>query len=157
MSSKNIGMRRHTPRALLALACLAYPGILMAEVSDKEPIAVLFWQVGIAAALLCLFTARFKPWLGAICFVPATSWFASLFLELRSPDISLYLRLEQGNGYYLQACTRRLRTGRRTSLAQTQVFLTRGVMNPSGKKKRPSSQTTYAITRGRYAAQPKHV
>lgn len=40
---------------------------------------------------------------GAICFAPAASWFASLFLELHSPDVSLYLRLEQGNGYYLQA------------------------------------------------------
>lgn len=98
-------MRYHIPRALLTLACLAYPGILMAEVSDKEPIAVLFWQVGIAAALICLFAARFKPWLGAICFAPAASWFANLFMELHSPDISLYLRLEQGNGYYLQAYT----------------------------------------------------
>jgi hypothetical protein len=96
-------MRHHTPRALLALACLTYPGVLMAEVSDKEPIAVLFWQVGIAAAFICLFTARFKPWLGVICFAPAAIWFASLFLELHSPDISLYLRLEQGNGYYRQA------------------------------------------------------
>lgn len=96
-------MLHNTPRALLALAYLAYPGILMAEVSDKEPIAVLFWQVGIAAALICLFTARFKPWLGAICFAPAATWFASVFLELHSPDISLHLRLEQGNGYYLQA------------------------------------------------------
>lgn len=96
-------MPHDTPRALLALACLACPGILMAEVSDKEPIAVLFWHVGIAAALICLLTARLKPWLGAICFAPAASWFASLFLELHSPDVSLYLRLEQGNGYYLQA------------------------------------------------------
>lgn len=96
-------MRHHTPRALLALTCLAYPGVLMAEVSDKEPIAVLFWQVGTAAALICLFTARFKPWLGVICFPLAASWFASLFLELHSPDVSTYLRLEQGNGYYLQA------------------------------------------------------
>lgn len=75
----------------------------MAEVSDKAPIAALFWQVGLAAALLCLFTARLRPWLGAICFTPAAIWFASLLLELHSPDLSLYLRLEQGNGYYLQA------------------------------------------------------
>ena len=102
MSAKDFGKRHHIPR-LLALACLACPGVLMAEVSDKEPIAVLFWQVGIAAAVLCRFTGRFKPWLGAISFVPTAIWFASLFLELHSPDISLYLRLEQGNGYYLQA------------------------------------------------------
>lgn len=75
----------------------------MAEVSDKEPIAVLFWQVGTTAALICLFIARLKPWLGAICFAPAATWFASLFLELHSPDISMYLRLGQGNSYYLQA------------------------------------------------------
>lgn len=92
-----------THRAVLALTCLFYPAVLLAEVSDKEPDAVLFWQVGLAAALLCLFTARFKPWLGAICFAPAAIWFTSLFLEIHSPDVGPYLRLEQGNGYYLQA------------------------------------------------------
>ncbi len=61
MSLKDYGMLHRTPRAFLALACLAYPGVLMAKVSDKEPIAVLLWQVGIAAALICTFTARFKP------------------------------------------------------------------------------------------------
>jgi len=90
-------------RALLALTCFFYPTVLLAEVSDKEPSAVLFWQVGLAAALLCFFTARFRPWLGAICFVPAAIWFASLFLEIHSPDVGPYLRLEQGKGYYLQA------------------------------------------------------
>jgi len=96
-------MPRLAHRTLLALACLACPGILMAEVSDKMPIAVLFWQVGLAAALVCLFTSRLRPWLGAICFIPAAIWFTSLFLELHSPDVSLYLRFEHGNGFYLQA------------------------------------------------------
>lgn len=81
-------------RAILALACLFYPTVLLAEVSDKEPNAVLFWQVGLAA---------FRPWLGAICFTPAAIWFTSLFLEIHSPDVGPYLRLEQGDGYYLQA------------------------------------------------------
>lgn len=45
-------MRRPAYRALLMLACLACPGTLLAEVSDKTPIALLFWQVGLAAALL---------------------------------------------------------------------------------------------------------
>lgn len=93
----------HSHRAILTLACLFYPAVLQAEVSDKEPSAVLFWQVGLAAALLCLFTARFRPWLGAICFAPAAIWFSGLFLEIHSPDVGPYLRLEQGNGYYLQA------------------------------------------------------
>ena len=62
-----------------------------------------FWQVGLAAVLLCLVTARFKPWLGAICFTPAAMWFTSLFPEIHSTDIGPYLRLELGNGYYLHA------------------------------------------------------
>lgn len=103
MSSKDFRMRHPSLRILLTLACFACPSIVMAEVSDKEPVAVLFWQVGLAAALLCLFTARLRPWLGAVCFAPAAIWFASLLLELHSPDVSLYLRLDQGNGYYLQA------------------------------------------------------
>lgn len=96
-------MRSPGHRTLLALTCLAWPGILMAEVSDKMPIAVLFWQVGLATASVCLFTTRLRPWLGAICFVPAAIWFTSLFLEIHSPDVGPFLRLEQGNGYYLQA------------------------------------------------------
>lgn len=91
-----------THRAILALTCL-YPTVLLAEVSDKEPDAALFWQVGLAAALLCLVTARFRPWLGAICLAPAAIWFTSLFLEIHSTDVGPYLRLEQGNSYYLQA------------------------------------------------------
>lgn len=95
-------MLRSAHRAILALTCL-YPTVLLAEVSDKEPDALLFWQVGLAAALLCLVTTRFKPWLGAICFAPAAIWFTSLFLEIHSPDVGPYLRLEQGDNYYLQA------------------------------------------------------
>ena len=96
-------MLRATQRAIRALTCPFYPTVLLAEVSDKEPDAVLFWQVGLAAALLCLFTTRYRPWLGAICFAPAAIWFTSLLLEIHSPDVGPYLRLEQGNGYYLQA------------------------------------------------------
>lgn len=92
-----------THRALLMLACLACPGSLMAEVSDKELVAVLFWQVGSTTAFLCLCTARFRPWLGAICFIPAAIWFVGLFLSIHAPDIGPYLRLECGNSYYLQA------------------------------------------------------
>ena len=90
-------------RALLALACLAWPDVLLAEVSDKAPAAGLFWQAGLIGALLCLFAARLKPWLGAICFIPTAIWFATLFLEIHSTDVGPYLRLEQGDGYYLQA------------------------------------------------------
>lgn len=95
-------MLRSTHRAILTLACF-YPAALLAEVSDKEPDAILFWQVGVAAALLCLVTARIRPWLGAICFSPAAIWFTSLFLEIHSSDVGPYLRLEQGSVYYLQA------------------------------------------------------
>lgn len=90
-------------RAILALTCLFYPTVVLAEVSDKEPTAILFWQVGMSAALLSLFAARLSPWLGAICLTPAVLWFANLFLEMHSPDVGPYLRLEQGSGYYLQA------------------------------------------------------
>jgi len=96
-------MRHSTPRTLLALACIAFPGALMAEVSDKEPTAVFFWQVGLVASLLSLFAARVRPWLGVICFTPAAIWFAGLFLEIHSPDVGAYLQREQGNLYYLQA------------------------------------------------------
>ena len=92
-----------THRTILALPWLFYPAVLLAEVSDKEPATALFWQVGLAVAFLCLFAARLKPWLGAICFVPAAMWFASLLLEIHSPDIGPHLLREQGNSYYLQA------------------------------------------------------
>lgn len=96
-------MLRPAYRALLALTCFFYPTVLLAEVSDKEPATVLFWQVGFAAALLCLFTTRLSPLLGVICFTPVALWFANLFLEIHSSDVGPYLRLEQGDGYYLQA------------------------------------------------------
>lgn len=90
-------------RTLLMLVCLAYPTVLMAEVSDKEPGTVLFWQVGTGAALLCFLAARARPWLGAACFIPAMIWFITIFFEIHSSDVGPHLRLEQGDGYYLQA------------------------------------------------------
>jgi len=96
-------MRHSTHRTLLALACVAFPGALMAEVSDKEPTVVFFWQIGLVASLLGLVAARFRPWLGVICFTPIAVWFAGLFLEMHSTDVGAYLRGEQGNLYYLQA------------------------------------------------------
>ncbi|WP_143745874.1 hypothetical protein [Massilia sp. KIM] len=71
--------------------------------SDKEPASSLFWCIGIAAALLCLVTARFKPWLGLLAFLPAALWFTSLFLEIHSPDVGPHLLREQGAVYYWQA------------------------------------------------------
>lgn len=99
-------MPRSTHQAVLALACVTiatYSSTVLAEVSDKEPTTELLWKIGIIAAVICLATARIKPWLGAICFAPAAIWFVSLFLEIHSPDIGPHLRIEQGNGYYLQA------------------------------------------------------
>jgi len=52
----------------------------------------------LAAALLYLVTARFRP-----CFAPAAMWFTSLFLEIRSRDVGPDLRLKQGNDYHLHA------------------------------------------------------
>lgn len=95
-----------THRAVLAhilVAALSYPGSALAEVSDKEPTTNLFWTVGIVAALLCLFGARMKPWLGAVFFAPTALWFISLFLEMHSSDVGPYLLAEQGAGYYWQA------------------------------------------------------
>lgn len=99
-------MLHSTHRTVLAFACfliLTYPGEVLAEVSDKEPSAGLFWKVGLIAAVLCLVATRIKPWFGTICFAPAAIWFISLFLEIHSPDVGPYLRAEQGDGYYLQA------------------------------------------------------
>lgn len=86
---------------LLLLALL--PGTALAEVSDKEPTAQLFWAVGLAAGLLCLVFARNRPWLGALVFLPAALWFTSLFLEIHSVDVGPYLLQEQGAAYYVQA------------------------------------------------------
>ena len=88
---------------LVASMVVLLPVPALAEVSDKEPAASLFWAVGVPAALLCLVSARVRPWLGVIVFAPAAIWFATLFLELHSADVGRFLRIEQGNIYYLQA------------------------------------------------------
>jgi hypothetical protein len=92
-------------RALLTVACLTalYPASAFAEVSDKEPTTTLFWAVGLTAALLCFLLTRLRPWLGSAVFLFALLWFAMLFGEIHSPDISLHLQREQGFIYYLQA------------------------------------------------------
>lgn len=95
-----------THRAVLARASfliLLSPGSVLAEVSDKEPATSLFWTVGLATALLCLFGARIRPWLGLVFFAPAALWFSSLFLEIHSSDVGPYLRVEQGAFYFWQA------------------------------------------------------
>ena len=99
-------MLRSTHRTILvrtSFAALLYPGTVLAEVSDKEPTTGLFWAVGITAAILCLFGARLRPWLGGLFFALAALWFASLFLEIHSPDVGPHLRREQGAAYYWQA------------------------------------------------------
>lgn len=99
-------MLHSTDRTILKLAAFAlgvFPHVALAEVSDKEPASSLFWCIGIAAALLCLVTARFKPWLGLLAFLPAALWFTSLFLEIHSPDVGPHLLREQGVVYYWQA------------------------------------------------------
>jgi hypothetical protein len=85
------------------LLVILYPGTLWAEVSDKEFTVSSFWTVGISAAILCLVCTRIKPWLGMIYFVPVALWFVCLFVEIHSPDVRPYLRLEQGGAYYFQA------------------------------------------------------
>ena len=93
-------------RAVLKPGIFAFallPGTAFAEVSDKEAATHLLWAVGLTAGVLCLFCARFKPWLGVLVFAPAALWFTSLFLEIHSADVGPYLRLEQGAAYYAQA------------------------------------------------------
>jgi len=100
------GMLHSTYRRVLKLIGLTMslmPVSVFAEVSDKEPAAGLFWVVGVAAAALCLASARYKSWLGMIVFLPFAIWFLSLFTELHSADVGPYLRAEQGLTYYLQA------------------------------------------------------
>ncbi|MCS0595459.1 hypothetical protein [Massilia agri] len=88
----------------LLLSALAFiPGTAIAEVSDKEPTISLFWTVGLTAAMLCLFAARLRPWLGVLFFATVAFWFIGLLLEIHSPDVGPYLRLEQGTVYYIQA------------------------------------------------------
>ncbi len=99
-------MLRPSHRAVLthvALAILLHPCAALAEVSDKEPTAGLFWAVGLGTAMLCLFGTRIKPWLGAAIFVLAVLWFISLFLEIHSSDVGPHLLSEQGAIYYWQA------------------------------------------------------
>lgn len=97
----------HPPdRTLLKSALFAFallPGAALAEVSDKEPTIQLFWTVGLAAGLLCLFAARLRPWLGALVFLATAFWYLSLFLEIHSADVGPHLRFEQGTAYYVQA------------------------------------------------------
>lgn len=87
----------------LLCAFAFFPGFALAEVSDKEPSVHLFWTVGLIAGLLCLYSARLKPWLGALVFVPAALWFISLFLEIHTADVGPHLLHEQGMAYYAQA------------------------------------------------------
>lgn len=99
-------MLRPSHRAILAqlaLAMLLHPGIALAEVSDKEPAAGLFWTVGIGAAILCLLGTRIRPWLGTTFFILAVLWFVSVFLEIHSSDVGPHLLKEQGAAYYWQA------------------------------------------------------
>jgi len=99
-------MPSSTYRAILlrvSIAILSYPCSALAEVSDKEPTASLFWTVGIGAALLCLFGTRIKPWLGVTVLALAVLWFVSVFLEIHSSDVSPHLEREQGAFYYWQA------------------------------------------------------
>lgn len=92
-------------RTLLTVAWVTvlYPASAFAEVSDKEPTPTLFWTVGLTAALLCCLLTRLRPWLGKAVFLFALLWFAMLFWEIHSPDISRHLQREQGLIYYLQA------------------------------------------------------
>lgn len=92
-----------TLSSLVFCVTVSAPGIVFAEVSDKEPAAQLLWGVGLATALLCLLVSRVKPWLGLLFFAPAALWFASLFMEIHSADVRPYLHLEQGSAYYVQA------------------------------------------------------
>lgn len=99
-------MLHSSHRAILRLAGIAAalaPALAFAEVSDKEPVAALFWTVGAVAGPCCLLLARLKPGLGLLSFVPALLWFVSLFMELHSADVGPHLLREQGMGYYLQA------------------------------------------------------
>lgn len=99
-------MLHSTYRTILvrtSFVILLYPGSVLAEVSDKEPTAGLFWVVGLVAAMLCLFGARVRPWLGLLFFMPVVFWFSSLFLEIHSPDVGPHLLREQGAVYYWQA------------------------------------------------------
>ena len=94
---------RHAAIAFACLTLALYPEISFAEVSDKEPGVSLFWSVGSATALVCLVSARIKPWLGLLSFLPAALWFISLFWEIHAPDLAVNLQLEQGTSYYLHA------------------------------------------------------
>jgi len=99
-------MLRPSHRAILpqlALVILLHPCAALAEVSDKEPTAGLFWTLGLGSAMLCLFGTRIKPWLGAAFFALALLWFVSLFLEIHSSDVGPHLLREQGAAYYWQA------------------------------------------------------
>lgn len=92
-------------RTLLSVTWLVmafYPASALAEVSDKEPTANLFWAVGLTAAILCFLLTRLNPWLGMAVLLPVLLWFASWFWEIHSPDISPHLQREQGSIYYLQ-------------------------------------------------------
>jgi len=81
---------------LSTLALLLYPAKVLAEVSDKEPSADFLWKISLAAAIICFVGARIKPWFGIICFVHVALWFASLLLEIHSPDVGPHLHIEQG-------------------------------------------------------------
>lgn len=91
------------------------------------------------------------------------TWFASLFLELHSPDVSTYLRLEQGNGYICKRMQHSYSPFRNSSLAisGTDANLPdKPALPPYPTKKTaplrvPFSLTTYAITPRFRAAQPK--
>jgi hypothetical protein len=90
-------------KIILAWACLAIPGVVMAEVGDKEPTLLCVWSLGAAAALVCCAAACFRRWLVLVAAAFPFFWFVGFFMEIHSVDIYPALYREQSVSYYVQS------------------------------------------------------
>jgi hypothetical protein len=93
----------HTLLSKVALLLMLVPVAASAEVSDKEPSILYVWGVGAAASVVCFLGSYYRRWLAPVIAALPALWFASLFMEIHSEDISPHLYNEQGLAYYVQA------------------------------------------------------
>lgn len=86
------------PSALFVLL-LAVFGSAHAEVMDKEPALIenILW--GLVSSVLCLFAARFKPWLLLVVVPLPALYFLNLVSEIRDPFVGPAILKEAGEFY----------------------------------------------------------
>lgn len=83
---------------LLVLLLVAF-GLAHAEVMDKEPSLMQNIVWGLVSSALCLFVARFKPWLLLVVVPLPAFYFLSLLSEIHDPFVGPAMLNEAGKLY----------------------------------------------------------